>query len=645
MSLQRQAPKFLTYVDNELVNDLSVVSVSHSLGGDRADCAILAQEQAGVSRSWLRAQALSLRQLIFYGRMAAVNASLDAGGERLSFTARFDSHLLGARPRRREMTLDQSLESAGLTKPVEIESGFIHFNPVDDAGRLMPTMWRPLEAEPILIDVAAYPRDRAKWESNENLWFWTVPEAIHYLCQTWNYDQAHVDNPSPDDLAKLFLDPETGDIDLGLRDIRVDMAGTLGDALTRVLEPFGWAWYIDYLEPGKRRVWFRKRHDEDVHELQLQPWGERIDPDRSDIDSYNLAFDLVSRSCSSVRVLTERPLVEVSLTLVPGWLAAYDNMPYATLNAKDDAAEKDPARKRAWRTWVANETGEHYGELRKRGCSRPNETTTQLREAFARAVDTNGEGAGLIAQPELRRIRRKFAPMLTCDAEGRVKRCDIEYCLDVTSNSPNWQPISQLTGTPPNVRFLDDEIGIEFTNDPIPLPLIRNTDSNWINTFGIRCTACVEGDAPVAIVEGPETTEELTNQAFLRDEMPIVIDGAEQFHARMIDPRSRFYWEVRNGTLSSDVQVDDVAARNYAKSLRETWSAASCGGAITLWGLNVADDDILGRPVTITGGRDVDLNTQPDTSQRTSYPVVISIERDIDQQRTQLVLDSYRSPQ
>ena len=666
MTLQRQATQLKVLLDGEEVPDMAVMSVTHSLGGQRVDTAVMIQEMPNARRDWVRAQTLSLREMIdnrtveiiatgeegervlHYGRICAVNPELSESGERLTFTSRFDSHLLGSRPVRKEMYLGEDGEGAGTTEPVKLTTGEIVFNPISDpdrngraAGVLLPSMWRPLEsADPIMIDPAAYSRDEAVWGENLAIWHWSLPLAVHYLLQCWNSEEKHVKNPTVDEIVKLMVPPE-GDLGLTLRDVRIPMIGTdLPSALDSLLTPFGWSWYIEYLEPGERRIWFRSRTDTTLlHTLPLQPWGESLDPDRSAVCDYSLQFDIANRSCTRVMVRPEPPVIEMTMVLVPGWEAKYDKMSFTELNKTGDEIELDPGRKRAWRCWVANETGEYYSELRKRACSRAMAQHETIKAAFAKCD-------AKIAQPTLRKMRRRFLPLLTRDTDSKPKQCEVEFTRNVSAKPVIWEPLCKLAPTGYDIDFLPDELGIVINkNCEIPLGILaQGGDSNWANLFAIRVTACIQGDEPTEIAEGTNP-DELEQDAHLHDELLVQIDGSDRYSCAFTHPESRFYIHTLDGTLKTTARYDESAARSRAKVIYDAWSAASCTGTVVLWGLDVVSDDILGRPVTIGGGRDLSLNTHPTSFSKEAFPIVIEVSRDVDQQTTMLVLDSYRHQQ
>ncbi|MHB8953346.1 MAG: hypothetical protein ACYC4U_10290 [Pirellulaceae bacterium] len=659
MKLQRKAPKVEVFIDDELQADFNCMSATQSLGSGRSDVAVIVQERPGESRHRLRLEEIALgealinlpcevvvtseeggERVLHFGKIVAVNADLGPQGELLTFTSRLDDHLLGPICERTEVYLDDTLTSVAGGEPRIFRQGEILFNPIDKHGELLPTMWFPGEAAyPQMIDPRAFSRDKKSWA--KGCWNWTLPEAVLYLCRCWNVYEWYVDNPTLSDLEALFLDPVTGDEGLILRNVIVPQDTTLPHALTRLLEPFGWSWYVDLLERGKRRIWFRDRRQTTPHELNLQRYGEALDLDKSDVSEYKLQYDTVNRSCTHVKVAMDLPRVEGTFILVPAWDPVYDRATVASLVPTTEEFEDDePEKKRAWRDFVLNESGEYYPRLSTRGHARPLAYFEDLKTLF---TDCDAR----IAQPNLRKIRRRFYPMLTRDADGSGKKSElpayVEYTTNLGAKEPTWKPLMELLSDGFSVQLLDDECGIRLNAGQKPHEKIisQRATEGWINSFALRVTTCIEGDEPVVVSAGNDPD---TGQAFLSDELFISVDASEKYRCSFTHPKSRFAIAITSGALQTNAAFDIDEATKFATYLHKSWGNASCTGQLTLPLLDILPFDLLGKPVTIAGDRNVSLRTTHKNWGYQAFPLVVEISYDIQQQTTRLTLDSYRLP-
>ncbi|HEV3021808.1 MAG TPA: hypothetical protein VGX76_05055, partial [Pirellulales bacterium] len=204
---------------------------------------------------------------------------------------------------------------------------------------------------------------------------------------------------------------------------------------------------------------------------------------------------------------------------------------------------------------------------------------------------------------------------------------DVQYSLD---QGTTWLPIAQLEDR--TCLVLERECGIRFDGLMPPRELL-NPPSGF--TAMVRVTATMRDDLRLGATVGPDGTSPLAGLA------PAFLDESERWHWREVGAKSRF-----NGVsgLTANTADDTIQINLYAQWLYNVWDLADVCGMIAVEGLDSGFPYDLGQVIVGIAGRQISFNGKSAASGQQSYPQVVAIELDVQNQRQILHLETYRDP-
>lgn len=446
------------------------------------------------------------------------------------------------------------------------------------------------DGEPETSQVAA---NQAKFLATDR--FWTLSEAVYYLCWSLNAAETFFKNPTRSEL-KLLDDSK----DL-LRDVVVPMGTFLPEALDLVLQPFGFGWRIDYRGRGDRGIAVFRRGAGTETSVKLQSPREELDPKKTNVEACH--FGVGNESLvNEVYVYGARKLVESTFELKRAWSKEYDGVDMLQLNAGNVDWKDKPQYHRVWRDWVLNEGGDYIG----------------VRSDYKQPHDLDG----ILGEKPVPR-RRRFFPCITLDKD-RLPVGQNGYFVEFY-NGFEWLPVERLTNG--SYEVLTNECGIRFTGVAPPQELVFAGDS-----AKIRITASVYSD------------DRLTGWAhrdfdsILTEVNPVVIDAEGSFHHRTIHDSSQF-WEQVQAKKYEHSQVDDTdKIQAHARKLCDAWDQADASGSITIPDLDEVYE--LGTVIRAIEGRGIQLEIGSRVGKR--YPQIVAREFDVPLQKQILTVESMR---
>ena len=180
---------------------------------------------------------------VAWGKISEQSHQFDASSESVMVTARVEAWLIGE-----YRTSGYYVRHTDGSK--QLVDRPIVFNPEVD-GRLQGnrssvklTSFPGVGEVSVWIDPTSTltPPARAEQASTDRLW--TLADAVHTLCNMLNPDETFCRNPSLSDLNSIFTLADVDDFEL-LRNQSVRENLWLGDALDSLLEPFGFAWFLE----------------------------------------------------------------------------------------------------------------------------------------------------------------------------------------------------------------------------------------------------------------------------------------------------------------------------------------------------------------------------------------------------------------
>lgn len=426
--------------------------------------------------------------------------------------------------------------------------------------------------------------------------YWTLLEAVYYLCWALNPVEDYFKNPTRADLKLL---DESKDL---LRDVVVPMGTYLPEALDIVLQPFGYGWKIDYRGIGDRTISVFKRGEGPTATAKLQKPGEQLDLTKTNVESARFGVGVESL-VNEVYVYGARKLIESTFELRRAWSKEYDEVSKDLLSTSGDDWDTKPQYHRVWRDWVLDEAGDYIG----------------VRPEYKAPKDLGG----LIGSDPIPR-RRRFFPCITLDKD-RLPVGQNGYFVEFF-DGVEWRPVDQLENG--SYEVLQFECGIRFTGIIPPYQLYDAAAS-----AKVRITASIYSD------------ERLQGHAFQegRSILPatnaVVIDAEGSFHYREIDASSVFFDQVAEKKFEHSMVDDTEKIKAHAEKLRDAWDRADASGTLTIWNL----DDVyeLAAIVPKLEGRGTDLDVGARVGK--SYLQIVAREFDVQRNKQILTVESMRN--
>jgi hypothetical protein len=433
---------------------------------------------------------------------------------------------------------------------------------------------------------------------------WTLKEAVYTLCWTLNEEQENFKNPSRDELA--LLDGSQ----VLMHDIVIPLGTFLPEALDRVLNPFGYAWRVDYVRKGVRKLAVFQRGVGPKKTLKLQKPGENLDLKKTNMENGDFACgnqSLINR----VEAFGDFKLYESTWELKKSWEASYDTIDPALLvdggGGGDTGIDKwadRPQHHRVWRDWVLNEAGDYNG----------------VRSEYRLPYDFK-DVFGTDTVPR----RRRFLPCITLDRD-RVPVGANGYFVEYNNGTDDdWQDASGI-----GFEILTNECGIRFTIATLP------PEISMMPNLRIRITASVYSDERIK-----HTTKPTPNSP-QPDVAPTLIDVTDRFHFRKIHKDSEFLKGEKKDRYENS-QVDDTKRLiEFAERIVAATDHLDVRGTAVIPNLD-GDPYDLGDIIEKIEGRDISLNAGgPSSSPLIRHPQVVGITYDYTNQKRILALEVFR---
>jgi hypothetical protein len=426
--------------------------------------------------------------------------------------------------------------------------------------------------------------------------FWTLKEAVYYLCWTLNEGERHFANPTRDDLN--LLDASTS----LLQDVTIPLGTFLPEALDRLLNPYNFGWRVDYVRRGVRSIAIFRRGVGVQKRIRIQPPGSDIDPTRTTISACELGVGNQSL-VNQIRAVGDFKLYEATWELKKGWSESKDDEPQETLSESSVEWATNPALHNVRRLFVLNEGGDHIGV-------RPD-----IRSPY--------NFAGIFDVPTVPR-RRRFFPCITLDKD-RLPVGDNGYFVEYSDGTSDpelgdWRPISGF-------EVLASECGIRFNGDVPP-------EEFMAANIKVRITASVYSDERI---EYEKAKSPLSAQP---DSVPVFLDVSDRFHYRTIHSTSRFASQTGPNGLYEHSKVDDTTKlQEFVGTLVKSMDQLDVSATVVVPNLNVGEYNI-GDVIPRMDGRDFDFEIKSIAGNR--FPQITGIQYDCINHRRSIALETFR---
>ncbi len=614
MTAQRRAPRVRVYVDGRLSSTVHALDAQWGAGAGHLPRAMVEVQPEGRKsgrREFLNARFTEFNQaeveiviadeVVHWGKALAQPVIMDGNGDRVTLTSRMEDHHFGG-----------PMNATRFFKPGAGPLGFelpCVFNP-DIDGRTIGNMSAKTGAfgeRLFLHEESSRTSESQEFHQSAPIQ-WTLPQAVFYLCCSLNPTQTHVANPT---LAELVAVLPALDHKL-IRNHECRYGDYLPEQLDRLLNPLGFAWTVNFLARGNRKIRVYQRGVGQPRELRMQSPGSVLNVNSTNLESCAVTADVSSRAFNSVHVIGDYEEYEATFELIRGWPKAYDDYPKSNpqkLYKHADAWRETPVLADVWRKWVLNEDGSYIG-------TRPSvKKPFDLRDLF---------GTLYIER------RRRFEPCCTLNEDltpfGHVGGVYLEWWdTNVASGSASssgvWRPADDLSQESKVFRVLDKECGIRFDGNDIPFQIyVQGANAK------VRVTASIQGDRRVKIQRDAP-------KSLLAERKIEVVDIPSRFKYRTRHSSSRFV----GLPFIVDFQDDRQNMTQLADTLLGNWNQASINGTVTLTGIDYDYSSIIGAVISGISGRNVDFNVSPSVPK---YPSVAHCRINFNNQSMELALDT-----
>jgi hypothetical protein len=608
MATSRAAAAVKVYVDGVLDTTLRPLIIEESIGGTSLDYAVLESDASkgfksitGVNliESQKEIIEISIDQtvggvedhFVHFGQYSQIEPILDENREGIRYISRTERFHFGEPLK----TIRVYSPNSGTVRDVDWD---MIFNPIVD-GKVVGSRNRTVkDGQHGGVYVFVHP-DAVVSSAGQTLHggtseFWNLTEAVLYACRVLNPINEFISNPFRGEVSKIFSDDDI------LQDVRIKRGQYLPDILARLVEPFGYSWYLKR-ELGKRSFrFFRKGITEPIFPLKLQAAGEEVDVTKSNVKRLNATFDK-SQLANQVTVIGGPIQAEFTAVLNRSWPTSLDIYDREQLTKK--LIHENPDRVDVYRKYVLNEGGDYTG-------IRPGLKLFTWSSVFT-----------TLEIP----VRKRALPTLTLQpftlrAYGAVSGVHVEM-TDGISATETW--IAVPAGS---CQILQDEIGVYFNGE---MPLEELHHQGLAGKVRITCT--VESDQRIKHTAIRHGTSPQPNVAEL------VLSAPDSFQYRFRAANASL-----NGTSHPTLERDDRAAlEQYADRLRETFDAAKGKGKIVIEGV---DQGLytLGDRISKIEGIEMDLQMNTAGARIAIYPFIAALRFDIQRQETTVTIDQLR---
>lgn len=613
-----------------------------SAGGDKLDYAVirfdlarrgnrLADRLIGGELDFeceIFATARSNRLVLHWGVVEQVEPNINPNDETIRLVSRISNRHFGRPIWGQRHYNPQTAQVPLLDQPIV-------FNPIVNARpypNMRGTPLSPLGSPLFLAPEVARTQAGAAYHDTSERVPWTLAGAVSYLCAECNFDQRRIYNPTLSELT-AFVSQYVSDSGQLLRNVHLNNGLYLPEALTQILEPFGFGWYVKLLGPGQRKIELFRAGEGRPRTVLLQSIGSVLDVDQSEVEILDVVASNGER-INQARGVGGKKVIEATFELVPAWSQAVDfSDPYSLPEKDSEEWFEQPETHRVWRDWVLNEAGDYNGS--RPTVSQPPDLSVLLQ--YGGAETRNPETGQVLPR------RRKFLPMLTLGDDdkplGSHHGCVVEFFDPGYAGGGQWVPVYQGEEDW-TVKLLENECGIRFDGSVPPVELyeiFQDTEA----MPRLRITAAIEIDTPLeCLAPNPgarETTELLLDveQRYVQRYYFTEAAGTDP----QLSPSAYPGILSATGTFRTSAVDDSEALLSFVTAVRAAWDQQDIAGALVLEGFDQLNPYEIGDLVTRVEGRE--LRFQAD-EYGDRFPQIYAIKFDAQAQRVTLTLNTFR---
>jgi hypothetical protein len=704
----RHAPEITVLIDGEAQDDWFPLQIERSASGKRLDFCTLVQHIRAVDMqpSSDDVQEVVVRtedsdaadgRVLFWGKISKVRPKIITPDERIEYVARVEPFHFGF------PLSDFPVYSPFKKDWIKFEGAPV-FNPRIDGriyGNRHPSFSKKLGDQSAKTNVFIDPESMrtsaaealqgitGKNQTGDivsDMAYWSLADAVYWACWYLNTEEIYIQNPTFAELSDVIDD----DDDL-IRDLKLKVGDYLPQIMDKLLDPFGYTWYLEHEDEETRKIVLYKRGvGTDDNTVLLQRPGETFDIADTDLaEAPGLEIDY-STAINAVQGLGDFVEIESTFFLFKGWPQADDALLKNPLQlSKTDSQSAKSVYKDhpdVGRKFVLNEAGDYFSSDQTKTSdgllknSRPEIIDPYFDFAkyikiklFDQAIDFDSS----FFVPK----RRKFLPCLTLDKDGKPIGKLHGVIVEILEtpipkgneqkgdpNDPGAGPLSKSPLYNPlkdkriwkecrdECRLLEHECGIEFTGEHLPTfmtadPAIRSQSQL------IRLTATIRFDRRMAHFGSKDSSGDDSDQNDQSEDDDVVDSGSVQpdvhqltldlghrFHCRQIAQQSINYLNLKEngadpGLLGLDVDDTD-SLQDYVDNIRQTWDFPTVSGPLRLEGIDRTGYEI-GQSITKIEGREISLTDG--SGDGALAPQIAGISYDLQRQSTTLTLDHFRA--
>jgi hypothetical protein len=688
--LSRKAPQVSVFVGGVLFEQrFQVLSCSRYVGGQPRDTAtielrdITSEDGSRINpiikHTWPNSEIaievdIPTRQQLHYGRVVNTQTRVSPAGEIIIIHSRLDDHLFG-QPLDTIKVGTAERDSKDYSDIVQDVDAPLVFNPKWE-GQSTPNMTEGPAArtdagyvsafvDPRSVPVEDLNEDRRRndsWTGQRpvSVEYWTLWNAVQYLCRTLNEGQRWIRNPTGSELidALSFVDD-----DKVLRDVRIPKGTYLPEALDMLLRPHGFGWTVDLIDRRTRKICvFEYRSVSPPLSLPYMKHGEDLKVEEQAVSAFDLSLDFARDSFNQIEVLGEQYERELSVILRPAWDPSHDAQADDSYFDKEGANWSEAGVQDAWRRFALNEAGDYDDFSREWWgnesplhliLANPDGTTTPDDPDEGEEPDPtpddpdvdDGEEDTTESVSFAYRRRRRMFPAITQNKDGSAYGKDggiyLEY-WEPDDSAGTWKPVKDLF----NFQVLKDEAGILITDTRVPQLLRRIYWKHQITNVALRATATFKADRRVratakqnrSLVQTPrKVVLEAPGYQYRKIEttLPVAdLDASKSIGGSVLTSLTAVTDDGEGDTRSAALKLAVQLLRRFNTGLME--------GFIEINGVDWDISKFLGARLHKMSGRDLVLNVAAN-GLKPKHPTVVGIEYDIPRQITRIRLETLRN--
>jgi hypothetical protein len=604
MGLARDSKPIFVSIGGKRRYDISVRSVERYAGAELRDAAVMEVAFVGPNDRVQTAFELTNQfeneicqigildrtgnrvQYIHYGRIIGGRYAIGQAGSTFELTSRFEDQLLGE-PLQTRVVRITPRNSLPIVVQQTIDRELV-FNPRYEGKVYGNKLFGEgsLTLVPIFIDLNSVVLEFLTLPVTKQFHLWSIPDAVYYLCSDLNSSETHVRNPLWTDLIRIL--PQN----VFLNNVSLPVGIYLGEALDRILNPFGYHWKITHDSATSRKieVFSKDTPYRNVIRFTGHKPGTTFDDVDDKLPEIDLRVDNGDKVFNKVTVIGARKRSEITVMLKPDWDQLLEASPITSFIWDSPAMRANTALRYVYRKYKAD-----------------------LKNLSDYDITNN-----TIA-------RRPMLPCLTLDKQGQpygtYRGVYIDFSLD---GGLNFKPIDSSGNVggmkqAMSLEIIENEAAVIFTGKIFPAYARK-----YGYKFQVRATATFErDDCLIGTAQTPLGGKPLA------DTRELIVSAPDRFQ----------HYERSNSIFVTKIvessEIDMTAEiNNFAAQILVSHSATSITGKISLHGVDNIDQDYLGGSIQELP-RSVFLKTSPFSEK---YPACTGVIYDIENQTTTLLV-------